>query len=74
MDPHMNHSDGEKRVEAGDETFPANNQATVLPLEPGKGSLSLKAWDVLLRGRPRGFLVFQTRFGICGRIPRLRRR
>jgi hypothetical protein len=34
------------------------------------------AWNrgtEILIGLPRGFLVFHTRFGICGRIPRWRR-
>jgi hypothetical protein len=48
----VNHGDGEERIEAGDETFPAHHQATVLPLEPRKCALSVKAWDVLFEGAP----------------------
>jgi hypothetical protein len=52
MDPHVNHGDGEKRIEAGGETFPAHDQAAVLPLELRKCALGLKAWGVLFEGTP----------------------
>src|SRR5919108_832643 len=52
MDPQVNHGDGEKRVEAGDETFPADHQAAVLPLEPRTCSRRLEARDVLFEGAP----------------------
>jgi hypothetical protein len=63
MDPHVNHGDCEKRVEAGDKTFPADNQAAVLPLEPGKRPLSLEARDVLLEGAPTRLLGVPDPFG-----------
>jgi hypothetical protein len=70
----MNHRDGEKHVEAGRETFPADDQSAVLALEPRKRPFGLKARDGPFLGAPRGFLVFHTRLEIWGRIPRRRRR
>src|SRR5215475_10421191 len=43
----MNHGHREKRIEACGETFPADHQAAVLALEPGKCPLSLIARDIL---------------------------
>jgi hypothetical protein len=58
MDPHANDGDREKRGEAGAETFPADNQAAVLALEPCKRSLSLTAGDILFEGAPTWFFDF----------------
>jgi len=52
MAPHMPHGHGEKRVEAGRETFPADDQAAVLPLEPGERLLGLEAQDLLIDRAP----------------------
>jgi hypothetical protein len=62
MDPHVNDGDGEKRVEAGAETFPADNQAPVLALEPRKRLLSLQARDILFEGAPTWFFDFPDPF------------
>ena len=72
LNPDMEDGNGQKRVEAHRETLPADDQATVLFLEPGECALSLEARTSILSGRPRGFLVFQTRFGNCARMPRRR--
>jgi hypothetical protein len=56
MNPEMNQRDGEKRVETGRETFPADDHAAVFPLEPGKRPLRLESWhpffadSIALRG------------------------
>jgi hypothetical protein len=62
MDPHVNDGDCEKRVKAGAETFPADNQAAVLALQPRKRSLSLKAGDILFEGAPTWFFDFPDPF------------
>jgi hypothetical protein len=46
MDPHVNHGHGQQCVEAGGNPFPADDQSTVLALEPGKRPLSLEARDI----------------------------
>jgi hypothetical protein len=51
----MQQGDDEKCIEAGGQTFPADDQAAVLPLEPGKGALGLKARNVLPEGTPTWF-------------------
>jgi hypothetical protein len=63
MNPHVNHGNGEKRVEAGCQTFPADNQAAVLPLEPRNCALSLEARDVLFAGPPTRLFGFPDPFG-----------
>jgi len=62
----MHHRDGEKRVEAGGETFPADDQAAVLPLEPGKCPLGLVARDVLFDWPPARVAVLPHAFGNLG--------
>src|SRR5688500_9091078 len=54
MNPEMHHGNGEKRIEARGQTFPADHQAAVLPLEPGQRPLGLVARDLLFdRPSPR---------------------
>jgi hypothetical protein len=54
MAPEMSHGDGEECVEAYGATFPADHQAAVWALEPGKRPLGLMARDVLFKeGPPR---------------------
>ena len=66
LDPHMNDSDGEERVEAGGDSFPAHDQAAVLPLEPGKRPLGLEARDVLFHGAPTRLSRLPHPFGDLG--------
>ena len=40
----MDGGDCQKRVKAGRNTLPADHQATIFLLEPGKGALGLKPW------------------------------
>jgi hypothetical protein len=69
MNPDMNHRNGEKRIEAGGQTFPADNQTAVLALEPGKPPLGLVAWDRLFdRPSPR-HAAFPDAFGDLGANP-----
>ena len=44
----MDHGQRKKRGEADHEPLPANNEPTILFLEPGQGALGLEAWHVLL--------------------------
>jgi hypothetical protein len=75
VNPDRNHRHGEKRVEAGRETFPADDQAAVLVRwHQANVRSAWKRGTTLVRGRPRGLLVFPTRVGIGGRIPRRRKR
>jgi hypothetical protein len=83
----MNQGHDEKRVEAGGEPFPAHDQATVLPLEPGNRPLGLVARHALFgwaAAYPCGFphalgtLGPQTTHAeamteVCGIIPCIRR-
>jgi hypothetical protein len=48
----MNHCDGEKRVEACSETFPAADQAAVFALKPGTRPFGLDARDIPFDGAP----------------------
>ena len=48
MRPDMDGSDCQKRLKAGRQTLPPDDQAAVFLLEPGKGPLGLKAWDHVL--------------------------
>lgn len=48
----MQHRDGEKCVEADGETFPAQDQAAVLPREPGTWPLGLVARNAFCDGPP----------------------
>jgi hypothetical protein len=63
VDPHVHYGDREKRVEADYETFTADHQAAVLPLEPRTCSLSLDAWDVLFEGAPARLFGVPDPFG-----------
>jgi hypothetical protein len=55
MNPEMNNRHGEKRVEACGETFPADDQAAIFTLEPGKRPLGLEARHLLFDGPPPRF-------------------
>jgi hypothetical protein len=69
MDPQVNHGDGEKCVEADRETFPADDQAAVLPLEPCKRPLGLEARDGLFDGAPPRLSGFPYTLGDLGPDP-----
>ena len=66
VNPHMHHRNREKCVEACRETFPADNQAAVLALEPRKRPLGLEARDVLFHGPPTRLSGFPDSFGELG--------
>jgi hypothetical protein len=66
MNPHVNHGHGKKRVEACGETFPAHDQAAVLPLKPGKRPLDLVARDLLLDRPPSRLVALPHPFGNLG--------
>ena len=72
MDPDVNRRQSKKRLTACGKALPTDHQAAILLLEPGKGALRLKAWDSLFDRSPPVLFVFQTRFGICARIPPFR--
>ena len=62
--PTCDHGHGKKRVKASSETFPAHDQAAVLPLQPGKRPLNLEARNSLfdrppprLAARPHSFAI-----------------
>jgi hypothetical protein len=62
----MNHGNREKRIEASGQTFPVDDQATVVALEPGKRPLGLVARDIFFdRPSPR-LAVFPSSFGPLG--------
>src|SRR5262249_32607889 len=44
MDPNVDRGEGQKRLKAGRNALPADHQAAILLLEPGKGALGLKPW------------------------------
>ena len=44
MDPDMDCSKSQKRLKACGHALPADHQAAILLLEPGKGALGLKSW------------------------------
>jgi hypothetical protein len=48
MNPDVNGSDSQQRVEARGKALPPYYQTTILLLKPGKGSLSLKPRDHFL--------------------------
>src|SRR5919205_554217 len=48
LDPDMDRSDCQERVKTDSKALPANYQATILLLEPGKGPLGLEPRDDLL--------------------------
>ena len=62
----MNDSDGEERVEAGGDSFPAHDQAAVLPLEPGKRPLGLEPRHDFFDWSPTRFLAFPDPLGELG--------
>ena len=59
----MKHRDGEERIEAYRETFPAHDQAAVLALEPRKRPLGLEARNVLFHGAPTRLFGVPHPFG-----------
>ena len=69
MDPHVNHGNGQKCVEAGGETFPADDHAAVLALELGKRPLGMEAWDANVDGAPTRLSGFPYPFGDLGPDP-----
>ena len=48
MNPDVNGSDSQQRVEARGQALPPDHQTTILLLKPGKGPLSLKSRDHFL--------------------------
>jgi hypothetical protein len=69
MDPHVNHGQGKKRIEACGESFPAHDQAPVLPLKPGKRPLGLVARDNRFDRPPARFAALPHPFGNLGTDP-----
>jgi hypothetical protein len=65
----MNHSNGEKRIEARGQTFPADHQTAVLVLEPGKRPLGLVARDLLFDRPSSRLAAFPDAFGDLGANP-----
>jgi hypothetical protein len=47
VDPNVNRGKSQECLEAGGDALPADDQATVLLLPPGKGPLRLEPWDHL---------------------------
>ena len=72
MDPNVNRGESQECLETCGDALPADDQATGLLLQPGKGPLGLEPWHHLCDGPTTIFLVYQTRFGICARLPRFR--
>src|SRR5918999_5356090 len=66
MNPHVNQSYGKKRVEASGETFPADNQAAVLALEPRKRPLGLITGHILFDRPPPRCAALPYPFGNLG--------
>ena len=62
----MEHCHREKRVEAGCETFPSDDQSAVLALEPRKRPFGLDSRDVLFYGAPTRLSVVPYPFGDLG--------
>jgi hypothetical protein len=62
----MNDRDGEERLEACGETFPAHDQAAVLPQKPGQCPLGLEARDGLFDGAPTRLSRLPHPFGNLG--------
>ena len=54
MDPDVDRSYRKERLDA----FPADDQATILLLKPGKGSLGLEPWHHFFDGSATVFLTF----------------
>ena len=63
MNPQMYDGNGKERIEAGGAPLPADDQAAVLVLEPGKRPLGLVARDSLFYGAPTWLAVFPHAFG-----------
>jgi len=63
MDPHVNHGNSKKRVEASGDTFPAHDQSAILPLKPGKCPLDLEARDSLFDRPPPRLAALPHPFG-----------
>jgi len=68
----MDRGDRQKRVEACSNALPPDHQAAIFLLEPGKLRSAWQRGTTFLIHLPRFFLIFQTRFGSCARIPRFR--
>ena len=45
MDPDVDRRNRQNRLKAGRDALPADHQAALLLLEPGKGALRLESWD-----------------------------
>src|SRR5687768_11026398 len=58
----MDHCHRKKGIETQGKTFPTDDQAAILFLEPGKGTLGLKAWNVLLDRSPTWGLALPDPF------------
>jgi hypothetical protein len=67
----MNNGDGEERVEAGGETFPARDQAAVLAVAPGTRPLGLEARDALFDWPPTRLSDLPPPFGDLRAAPAL---
>src|SRR5919106_7062837 len=48
LNPDMDDGNGQKRVEAGRETLPADDKPTILCLEPGEGAFGLESRNIHL--------------------------
>ena len=59
----MDRGDGQKRRKARGETLPADDQAAILLLKPGKRPLRLEARDLHLDGSAPRFLGLPDPFG-----------
>ena len=66
MHPDMDRRQGQKRLKAGREALPADDQPTIFFLEPRKGAFSLKARDQLFDGPATRFLGLPDPFGHLG--------
>jgi hypothetical protein len=62
LDPDMDRGDGQKRRKACRKPLPANDQAAVLFLKPGKRTLCLEAGDIHLDGAAPRFLGLPDAF------------
>lgn len=69
MNPPMTHGHREQRIEAGSETFPADDQPAVLAVEPGNGPLGLGARDFLVDWPAPGRTAVPSSFGQLGANP-----
>ena len=56
MDPHVNGGERQECLETCGDALPADDQATVFLLKPGKGPLGLEPWHYLCDGPTTIFL------------------